>query len=138
MLDLLPAQDILFPQVLARLAASDLFSLRAVSRGLHQLVSLYITVSRSLDLGYNKRVTEAAFQILTREAAGLRHLHLSGLKFLTDELLRPVLVLSPHLTSLELAECQHLTSGILQTLSSRSSQGLIVSSTLAQNILSWF
>ena len=42
-----------------------------------------------------------------------------AIQFLTDDLLRPVLLGNPHLTSLDLSECHHLTSGILHTLSSR-------------------
>ena len=122
MLESLPAQDILFPLIFSRLSPSDLFSIRSCSRALHHLVSVYVTINRCLDLGYQKRLTQAAFQTLTEDATSLRHLNLAGLKFLTDELLRPVLIQCPHLLSLELSECHHLTSGILQTLSSRSYQ----------------
>lgn len=122
MLESLPAQDILFPLILSRVSPSDLFSIRSCSRTLHHLVTVYVTINRSLDLGYQKRLTQAAFQILTEGATSLRHLNLAGLKFLTDDLLRPVLIQCPHLLSLELSECHHLTSGILQTLSSRSYQ----------------
>jgi len=122
MLETLPAHDILYPLILSRLGPNDLFNLRTSSSSLHQLVSVYITLSRSLDLGYNKRANETAFHILTRGAVSLRVLNLSGLKFLTDDLLRPVLLGNPHLTSLDLSECHHLTSGILHTLSSRSYQ----------------
>ena len=119
MLETLPAHDILYPLILSRLAPSDLFTLRTSSSSLNRLVTVYITLSRSLDLGYNKRANQTAFHILTRDAVSLRDLNLSGLKFLTDDLLRPVLLQNPHLTSLELSECHHLTSGILHTLSSR-------------------
>ena len=119
MLDTLPAQDILYPLILSRLGPNDLFNLRTSSSSLHQLVTVFITLNRSLDLGYNKRANETAFLILTRGAVSLRMLNLSGLKFLTDDLLRPVLLDNPNLTSLDLSECHHLTSGILHTLSSR-------------------
>lgn len=122
MLETLPAHDILYPLILSRLAPSDLFTLRTSSSSLNRLVTVYITLCRSLDLGYNKRANQTAFHILTRDAVSLRDLNLSGLKFLTDDLLRPVLLQNPHLTSLELSECHHLTSGILHTLSSRSYQ----------------
>ena len=42
-----------------------------------------------------------------------------GLKFLTDDLLAPVIGQNVHLESLELSECHHLTSSILQIVSSR-------------------
>ena len=128
MLESLPAQDILFPLILSHVSPSDLFSIRSCSRTLHHLVTVYVTINRSLDLGYQKRLTQAAFQILTEGATSLRHLNLAGLKFLTDDLLRPVLIQCPHLLSLELSECHHLTSGILQTLSSRSVKSSRISS----------
>ena len=60
-------------------------------------------------MGYNKRVTEAAFLLLTQHSTCLTHLTLAGLKIVTDDLLRPILSRNPGLQSLELSECHHLT-----------------------------
>jgi len=122
MLETLPAQDIIFPKVFTRLSPRDLFNLRASSTCFHHLVSVFLSINRSLDLGYDKRITASAFLILTKDAQNLRYLHLSGLKFLTDDLLAPVIGQNVHLLSLELSECHHLTSSILQIVSSRTYQ----------------
>jgi len=52
----------------------------------------------------------------------LSYLKVSGCKFLTDELLRPVILANTRLVSLDLSDCHHLTSGILQTVSVRCTQ----------------
>lgn len=122
MLEFIPAQDILYPLIFSHLSPSDLFSVRACNTVLHHLVTSFLATNKRLDLAYNKRVTEAAFLILTANAHSLRRLNVSGLKFLTDDLLRPVIVSNPHLVSVELSECHHLTSGILHSLSTRTYQ----------------
>ena len=123
MLEELPAEDILFPFIFSRLAPSELFNIRGCNSVLHSLVSTYFSVSRRLDLAYNKRLTKEAFQILTASHHHqLRELKLSGLKFLTDELVRPVLQRNTHLVTVDLSDCHHLTAGILQTLSVSSYQ----------------
>ena len=122
MLELLPAHDILYPLIFRHLSPGDLFSVRCVSSVLHSLVTVFISINKHLDLGYNKRVTVSAYHILTHNAHNLRYLNLAGLKFLTDDLLRPVLHNNPHLRSLELSECHHLTSGILLSISTRTYQ----------------
>ena len=122
MLEFIPAHDILYPLIFSHLSASDLFSVRGCNSVLHNLVTAFLAVNKRLDLGYNKNVTEAAFLILTANAQCLRSLNVSGLKFLTDDLLRPVIVANPHLVSVELSECHHLTSGILHSLSTRTYQ----------------
>lgn len=123
MLEELPAEDILFPFIFSRLAACDLFNVRGCNSDLHSLVSTYFSVSRSLDLAYNKRLTKEAFEIITTSRHHqLRELKLSGLKFLTDDLVRPVLQNNIHLVTVDLSDCHHLTAGILQTLSVSSYQ----------------
>jgi len=121
MLAALPAEDILFPQIFCRLTPSDLFHVRGCSSQLHCLVTAFFSQSRVLDLSYNKRLTKEAFLTIST-SHHLRVLKLSGLKFLTDDLLRPVLVSNPQLLSLDVSDCQHLTSGILQTLAVSSFQ----------------
>ena len=121
MLASLPPQDVLFPLVLARLAPSDLFHVRGCSSELHSLVTDFFSYNRSLDLSYNKRLTKEAFKIITT-SHHIRNLSLAGLKFLTDDLLRPLLQRNPHIVSLDISDCQHLTAGILQTLSVLSYQ----------------
>lgn len=116
----LPPQDVLYPLIFHRLSPQDWFSLRAVDRTHHHLVSQFLQTNRVLDLAYNKKLTEEAFTVLTSEAHSLRYLNLAGLKFLTDDILRNVIITNPHLVSLELSECHHLTSGILQTVAVRS------------------
>ena len=121
MLEELPAEDILFPFIFSRLAACDLFHVGGCNSDLHSLVSTYFSVSRSLDLAYNKRLTKEAFQIIATSHQ-LRELRLSGLKFLTDDLVRTVLQNNTHLQTVDLSDCHHLTAGILQTLSVSSYQ----------------
>jgi len=116
----LPPQDVLYPLIFHLLSPQDWFSLRAVDRTHHHLVSQFLQTNRVLDLAYNKKLTQEAFTVLTQEAHSLRYLNLAGLKFMTDDILRPVIVTNPHLVSLELSECHHLTSGILQTVAVRS------------------
>ena len=121
MLTELPAQDVLFPLVFSRLSPSDLFQVRGCSSELHSLVTSYFSLSRHLDLGYNKRINEEAFKIITTSRY-IRDLRLAGLKFLTDDLLRPLLQNNPQIVSLDISDCHHLTAGILQTLSVLSYQ----------------
>eukprot|EP00092_Neocalanus_flemingeri_P016669 GFUD01018032.1.p1 GENE.GFUD01018032.1~~GFUD01018032.1.p1 ORF type:complete len:320 (+),score=58.90 GFUD01018032.1:68-1027(+) len=118
----LPPHDVLFPLIFHRLSPQDWFNLRAVDQTHHQLVSQFLQINRVLNLGYNKKLTQQAFKLLTTGAHCLRELNLAGLKFLTDDLLREVIINNPHLVSLELSECHHLTSGILQTVTVRSLQ----------------
>jgi hypothetical protein len=115
----LPPHDVLFPLIFQQLSPQDWFSLRAVDRTHHHLVSQFLQTNKLLNLSHNKKLTEQAFRLLTTGAHCLRDLNLAGLKILTDDLLREVIINNPHLVSLELSECHHLTSGILQTVSIR-------------------
>jgi hypothetical protein len=112
----LPAQDVLFPLVLARLDPQDWCRLRAVDRTHRELVTQFLVTNRRLELPYCKQLTEPALQLLTRGALCLRSLALPGCKLLTDDLLRPVVAASPHLSSLDLSDCHHLTSSVLHTV----------------------
>lgn len=109
-------EDVVFPTVMPMLAAIDLCRLRAVDRQHHEMVHVYITRNKRLDLSDCKKATKETFRVLTHGAENLRYLNLAGSKWLTDDLLRNVIMENPLLEHINLSACHHLSAGILQTV----------------------
>ncbi len=53
---------------------------------------------------------------MTSNMESLRVLNVSGCKVLTDDIVRPVLAANRLLHTVDLSECHHLTSAMLQAL----------------------
>ena len=55
-------------------------------------------------------------QIMTNNNTNLRCINLTGCKFMTDDLLKPLFLANDRLHTVDLSECHHLTDGCLQPL----------------------
>ena len=109
--------DVLLPEVLPYLPFQDLFKLRATCRACHNLVENYFARLKKIDLSDKGNVfTREAFQILTQNGSSLRSLDLTGAKFVTDDLLKPVFMENNNLLTLDLSDCHQITPACLQSL----------------------
>lgn len=108
--------DIWQPDILPYLSVQDCFRFRSTCTAAHELIELYFAQSKCLDLSNKRNASLEAFQILTDSGSNLRRLVLSGCKFITDDVLRPVLARHNRLITLDLSECHHVTAASLQTL----------------------
>jgi len=111
-------EDVLFKSLLPLLPLADLFRLRAASRDCQVLVETYFAQCRRLMLHPSTAATISAeaFEIMTANVTRLRWLDLTGCKIVNNELLMPLLAKNPHLETVDLSECKHLTPACLQKL----------------------
>lgn len=110
--------DVLIPQMSVYLSLKDLFNLRSCSRIALRFVEAALEIRQELQLsGNNSKNIEMAFKILARCCRRLEHLHLASCKWLTDELLLPLLENNKQrLSVVNLNECINITALSLQPI----------------------
>lgn len=110
--------DVLIPQMSIYLSLKDLFNLRSCSRTALRFVESALEIRHELQLsGDNSNNIELSFKILARCCRRLEHLHLASCKWLTDELLLPLLENNKQrLSVVNLNECINITALSLQPI----------------------
>ncbi|KAH8402935.1 hypothetical protein KR222_000473 [Zaprionus bogoriensis] len=110
--------DVLIPQMSTYLSLRDLFSLRTCSRTAQRFVDAALEKRQELQLsGNNAPGIEHGFRVLARCCRRLEQLHLARCRWLTDELLLPLLENNKQrLSAVNLNECVNITALSLQPI----------------------
>ncbi|XP_030080307.1 F-box/LRR-repeat protein 15 isoform X2 [Drosophila hydei] len=110
--------DVLIPKMSTYLSIKDLFNLRSCSRTALRLAEAALEKRQELQLsGNNSSNIELGFKVLSRCCRRLEHLHLASCKWLTDELLLPLLNNNKQrLSAVNLNECVNITALSLQPI----------------------
>ncbi|XP_017043888.1 F-box/LRR-repeat protein 15 isoform X2 [Drosophila ficusphila] len=110
--------DVLIPQVAIYLSLKDLFNLRCCSRTAQRFVEAALEKRVELHLsGNNTSNIDVGFRVLARCCRRLEVLHLACCRWLTDELLLPLLANNKkRLCAVNLNECINITALSLQPI----------------------
>ncbi|XP_039488657.1 F-box/LRR-repeat protein 15 isoform X2 [Drosophila santomea] len=110
--------DVLIPQVAVYLSLKDLFNLRCCSRTAQCFVEAVLEKRQELHLsGNNTKNMDVGFRVLARCCQRLEVLHLARCRWLTDELLLPLLANNKkRLWAVNLNECVNITALSLQPI----------------------
>lgn len=110
--------DVLIPQLSIYLSLKDLFNLRCCSRTGQGFAESTLEKRQELHLsGNNTRNIQLGFKVLARCCRRLQHLHLARCKWLTDDLLLPLLENNKQrLNAVNLNECINITALSLQPI----------------------
>jgi len=106
-------EDLVYPKILSLLSYRDWLSLRCVSKKCNGMVEAFFMVNRALPVPIP---SEKLFHILTDAARKLRILKINDSAWITDEVLKPVLLRNRKLKCLDLTNCTKLSEGIMQVL----------------------
>ncbi|XP_062127509.1 F-box/LRR-repeat protein 15 isoform X2 [Drosophila sulfurigaster albostrigata] len=111
-------EDVLIPHMCSLLSLKDLFNLRSCSRTALRFAEAALERQQELQLsGNNTSNIEHAFKVMARCCRRLEHLHLARCKWLTDELLLPLLNNNKQrLSAVNLNECINITALSLQPI----------------------
>ncbi|XP_034099638.1 F-box/LRR-repeat protein 15 isoform X3 [Drosophila nasuta] len=111
-------EDVLIPHMCSLLSLKDLFNLRSCSRTALRFAEAALERRQELQLsGNNTSNIEHAFKVMARCCRRLEHLHLARCKWLTDELLLPLLNNNKQrLSAVNLNECINITALSLQPI----------------------
>jgi len=103
---------VLIPQVAVYLSLKDLFNLRCCSRTAQRFVEAALEKRQELHLsGNNTSNIDVGFRVLARCCRRLEVLHLACCRWLTDELLLPLLANNKkRLWAVNLNECVNITA----------------------------
>ena len=115
-------EDIWLPEILSMLNLEDLFRLRGVCKASYQLVNIYFSTIKKLDITNKRNFTLEAYQIVVGNGSNLRHLILSGAKFLTNESLKSTFLQHTNLETVDLSDCHSVTAACLQPLTVQCKQ----------------
>ncbi|KPU74383.1 uncharacterized protein Dana_GF21540, isoform B [Drosophila ananassae] len=110
--------DVLIPQVAVYLTLKDLFNLRCCSRTAKKFAEAAMEKRQELHLsGNNSSNIEDGFRVLARCCRRLEVLHLACCRWLTDDLLLPLLANNKQrLVAVNLNECINITALSLQPI----------------------
>lgn len=114
-------EDIWLSEILDLLTLEDLFRFRATCKAAYQLVNLHFNRIKRLDVTNKRTFTLDSYQICTR-GSNLRHLVLSGAKFLTNDSLKETFNEHKNLETVDLSECHSVTAVCLQPLAVQCKQ----------------
>merc|ERR1711971_1449649 len=109
-------EDIWMPDILPLLNLEELFRLRGACKASYQLVNTYFSTIKKFDITNKRNFTLLAYQIVVGNGNNLRHLILSGAKFLTNESLKTTFFQHTNLETVDLSECHSVTAACLQPL----------------------
>ncbi|XP_017063293.1 F-box/LRR-repeat protein 15 isoform X2 [Drosophila eugracilis] len=110
--------DVLIPKVAVYLSLKDLFNLRCCSRTAYRFAEAALEKRQVLHLsGNNTSNIDVGFRVLARCCQRLEVLHLACCRWLTDELLLPLLANNKkRLWAVNLNECVNITALSLQPI----------------------
>ncbi|XP_030382865.1 F-box/LRR-repeat protein 15 isoform X2 [Scaptodrosophila lebanonensis] len=110
-------EDVLIPHVAVHLTLKDLFNLRSSSRTALRFVESALEKRQELHLsGNSTKNIELAFKVMARCCRRVESLQLACCKWLTDELLLPLLAYNKQLRVVNLNECVNITPLALQPI----------------------
>jgi len=117
-------EDIWLPEILSMLSLEDLFRLRGVCKASYQLINVYFARIKKLDITNKRTFTLEGYQTVALDNGGnsLRHLILSGAKFLTNDSLKQTFSQHTNLETVDLSECHSITAACLQPLTVQCKQ----------------
>ncbi|XP_072165440.1 uncharacterized protein [Diadema setosum] len=117
-LDILPWEDVLVARILPHLDITDLFRLRLVSRGFRDVVAIHFAESHHIDLSHvGPSFTADAFQVMALDARNLLTLSVPCCKkWITDDLILPVIENNPHLRKINISENSSLSTEVVRTI----------------------
>uniref|UniRef100_A0A1A9WKN1 F-box/LRR-repeat protein 15-like leucin rich repeat domain-containing protein n=1 Tax=Glossina brevipalpis TaxID=37001 RepID=A0A1A9WKN1_9MUSC len=110
--------DILIPKVLSHLSLKELFTLRTCSQSAKRLVEAALARRKEINLsGNNSHMINLAFSVLSTCCKHLENLYLAHCRWLTDELLLPMLAENKQLLKvINLNECPCISPMALQPI----------------------
>ncbi|XP_075238310.1 uncharacterized protein LOC142334280 [Lycorma delicatula] len=107
--------DVLFPHVFSYLSLRDIFTLRGISKDCKKLIDCYLSQMKTCDLSrYNKVFSPIAFMVLVQNCTQLRSLFVRNYSWLTNDLLKSIILNNKFISSVDLSFCCNLTSAALQ------------------------
>ncbi|XP_034125247.1 F-box/LRR-repeat protein 15 isoform X1 [Drosophila guanche] len=111
-------EDVLLPHMSTYLSLKDLFNLRCCSQTARRFAEASLEKRQELNLsGNNTSNIGLAFKVVARCCRRLEVLHLACCKWLTDDLLLPLLTNNKHrLCAVNLNECVNITALSLQPI----------------------
>lgn len=115
----IPWDDIIFPKILKYCSWGDLFRMRRLAKWSLNMINQYFKTLTVVDLGpVSRRFTAQAFHCLTVNCTNLRVLNLGNCKWITNEVLIPVIENNPKLIVFDISSCYQLTNACLERLAS--------------------